>query len=958
VGHVNINSLRNKTQEISQLLHDNNFHVLAISETHLDDSVLDGALHVGDYTVLRKDRNNRGGGVALFINSNIPHKRRADLEINGIELLWTEIHLPYVQPILIGCLYRPPSAKAEYLNTIVQSLETVSNGDKEVMILGDFNIDWSSDTCTMKQRLNLELSSLNLTQMVKDPTRICTNVNGTETSSCIDLLFTNRPDLFTCAKSSPLGCTDHNLVYITRKTKPPKGQPTITHKRSYKKFNQLKFLQDISEVPWHLVSNEQDVNDALHCFMTLFTQVVDEHAPVRKSTVRSSPAQWVDGDLRELMTLRDDAKKEAQASGLSSDYMVYKRLRNVVVRENRKKKKAHYRELLDTHSCNGDTKKLWRVINGILGRNTCDTPKFIETNGKILTKPKDIADHFNEYFVNKVLRLTQGDEPDITRITAPIDKYIMKSNECSFSFQRVTVHYVHELLTYLPQCYSTGFDNIDNTLLRISADHIATPLCHIFNSSIEQEIFPTQWKSAKVLPLIKNKALPLNGPNSRPISLLPAISKLMEKICKDQIQSYLVSNNILSDRQHAYKMHHSTASALVQMTDRWREEVDKGNLVGAVLLDFSAAFDVVNHKVLLAKLKSYGFVQSAVNWVNSYLTDRTQAVSVNGGVSSHRKCLSGVPQGSCLGPLLFCIYTNDLPTAITHCNIELYADDSTPSASGPNVSMIQNTLQAELNHIWDWVQANKLVLNVEKTKSILMGSRHRLRSNPELQLSLNGKRIEQVFQAKLLGFIIDQYLTWTQQADKVLNRMTGSLAMLKRSRHLIVDGPLKMVTQALVLSHLDYCACLLSACPQTSLNKLQILQNRAARLILNARYNENIDYMHSKLQWPTVKERLYTGTLSMFNKLLVSKEPRAMYSRLENISSRHEHSTRLATSGGFRLPKPRTAALTRTFLYRCTKSYNTFPPQMKATSPSIFKTHIVNWIRTKINTNKPLQDWW
>ncbi|KAI8517737.1 hypothetical protein Bbelb_037540 [Branchiostoma belcheri] len=293
----------------------------------------------------------------------------------------------------------------------------------------------------------------------------------------------------------------------------------------------------------------------------------------------------------------------------------------------------------------------------------------------------------------------------------------------------VTERQLCEILKALPQTKTTGYDNIDNTLLRLCADHIARPLCHIVNCSLRQGLFPSQWKKAKVIPLIKNKSAPLNGPNSRPISLLPAISKVVERIVQKQIQGYLLFNNIISDCQHAYKKHHSTSSALIEMTDHWLAEVDKGNMVAAVLLDFSAAFDIVDHDILLAKLEGYGFNTLAVSWISSYLRDREQAVFINGDFSTYNKTKCGVPQGSCLGPLLFCLYTNDLATITEKASLVMYADDTTPFVAAPSVAEIKQVLQPELTRIWRWVETNRLVLNVGKTKSILIGSHHKLKQN-------------------------------------------------------------------------------------------------------------------------------------------------------------------------------------------------------------------------------------
>ncbi|KAI8486489.1 hypothetical protein Bbelb_357240 [Branchiostoma belcheri] len=190
-------------------------------------------------------------------------------------------------------------------------------------------------------------------------------------------------------------------------------------------------------------------------------------------------------------------------------------------------------------------------------------------------------------------------------------------------------------------------------------------------------------------------------------------------------------------------------------------------MVAAVLLDFSAAFDIVDHDILLAKLEGYGFNTLAVSWISSYLRDREQAVFINGDFSTYNKTKCGVPQGSCLGPLLFCLYTNDLATITEKANLVMYADDTTPFVAAPSVAEIKKVLQLELTRIWSWVETNRLVLNVGKTKSILIGSHHKLKQKPELNLSVAGKHITQVCQADLLGFTVDQHLSWGQHVRKI-----------------------------------------------------------------------------------------------------------------------------------------------------------------------------------------------
>ena len=201
------------------------------------------------------------------------------------------------------------------------------------------------------------------------------------------------------------------------------------------------------------------------------------------------------------------------------------------------------------------------------------------------------------------------------------------------------------------------------------------------------------WKMCKVVPIPQNKKMPFSGSKSRPISLLPILGKIMERIVYEQIQSYFLNDDLITHFQHAYRGKHSTATALTQMVDDWFKDMDERKTIGVVMLDFTAAFDIIDHNLLLKKLEYYGFSRTALLWMESYLTDRKQLVYFNGSFSKERVVEHGVPQGSCLGPLLYTIFTNDLPSVLDKASISMFADDSTIYLAGTDIGDLNIKLQ-------------------------------------------------------------------------------------------------------------------------------------------------------------------------------------------------------------------------------------------------------------------------
>ncbi len=396
----------------------------------------------------------------------------------------------------------------------------------------------------------------------------------------------------------------------------------------------------------------------------------------------------------------------------------------------------------------------------------------------------------------------------------------------------------------------------------------------------------------------------------------------MERVIFEQIMNYLSLNNLITDFQHAYRKGHSTTSALTQMTDDWLREIDRKKLVGVVMLDFSAAFDLIDHNLLLKKLECYGFEVSSLSFLRSYLTDRTQTVFFNGCFSEENAVSCGVPQGSCLGPLLYTIYTNDLPLVLRNANIGMYADDSTIYTSALTNGELNLVLREELKAVVDWINCNKLVLNVSKTNCMVIGSYHSISKNPQLHLKIKEVSINQVQETKLLGVVIDDKLTWKTHINKIVNKMGNGISVIRRCKAYLTPKSTRLIMQALILSNLDYCPVVWSNATADIINKLQKVQNRAGRIVLGSDLRTNVLKMHRNLGWLMVGDRLLYSLLIFVRNVSTSKTPHVLHKELQYSSDNHSYTTRHAVSGKFSLPEIKTNYGKRTAMYRAMHAWN------------------------------------
>ena len=310
----------------------------------------------------------------------------------------------------------------------------------------------------------------------------------------------------------------------------------------------------------------------------------------------------------------------------------------------------------------------------------------------------------------------------------------MQDRRYSFSPKPISTEQVLGIIKALKNSKSTGLDNLDTYIVKLVTPIILPALTHVINLSIRDGDFPSIWKKSKVVPLLK-KGDALNPKNYRPVALLPIFSKILERVFFAQLVDYLEENKLLHPNHHGSRRSHSTTSALLQMFDTWLQEVEEDNMVGVMMIDLSAAFDMVDHDLLLENLKLHGLDSNAIQWIQSYLADRSQTVCVDGCLSPLLNIQCGVPQGSVLGPLLYILFTNDLPEVIhdehvvppsstalnMHCppcgSLVNYVDDGTYNFASKDPQELASTLTCNYKIIINYMESNKLVINADKTHS-------------------------------------------------------------------------------------------------------------------------------------------------------------------------------------------------------------------------------------------------
>ena len=610
-----------------------------------------------------------GGGVSIFIRSGLAFKRRDDLCVmsDNMECLFVELHSSSTdlkKSIVVGVVYRPPNTPInEFVDILEPKLSLIKRESKICYLTGDFNINLLNIN-VHNPTLNFieSMYSYSYIPLISKPTRVCGNSSESQSVSLIDNIFCNNVHLCDSIQGIMYtGISDHFPVFsITQTATSIRQDDSRSLQRKITQSNIDTFVGKLRESEWIDVMGNQNAQNAFTVFHEKLTTLYGTSFPLeRKSSKYKDRKPWLSAGLKKCIKVKNKLFLRKVKNPTLTNIQVYKRYKNNLKEVLLSAERSHYDSVLLRYK--GDMKKAWTVVKEVINKSKkkSSSDRFI-IRGNQITDPVEICQEFNKFFV------------DVGASTA---RNIPSSNEDPISF--ITGNYpmsmvvdltdVNEITNIVKSLKnsSPGWDSFPVKILKAALPQLINPLLHVTNLSLQQGIFPNELKKARVIPLFKGGDQMLFT-NYRPISVLPALSKLYERLMYNRIESYIERQSILSNSQFGFRPKHGPNLALIAAIDKVLQAQEKNNFVMGVFLDFSKAFDTVSHDILLRKLYRYGVRGLALNWLESYLSNRCQFVQYEGASSEYEFVSCGVPQGSILGTLLFLIYINDI---VNRCQI-------------------------------------------------------------------------------------------------------------------------------------------------------------------------------------------------------------------------------------------------------------------------------------------------
>ena len=915
---INFNSIWNKIHVFASAMAEDDIDIIFATETHLNGEK-DAELELGEYNLYRRDRPVTGkpsGGVMIGIKKTLDSElvSKGDLA----ETIFCKINQKGKPPLIVACAYRPTDNNSELSAAIAKDILDSRSKFKtsDFYMGGDLNLPGTNwETSERGKGYNKEIyedildacNDAGLSQTVDEPTR---------KKNILDVFLTNNP-LRVTKTTVVSGLSDHEAVRINISLRLNRKKVAKRLIRLWKKVDLGSIKRDTRAFATLFTASHKITDPVDHlwkCVKKHLDLLIELHVPSKFSSSKLHKP-WINTETKRLIRQKQRWYSKAKFSDLEKDWTKYAEIKKLAQKVCRKTQNSYIQDLI---SDDKDNKKFWSHVRSKQKDSTGIAD--LRSGETLIQNPREKANIFNTFFC----QVFSTPDPHYLENVVPEPKHHMPHI-------KVKKAGVLKLLENLKPNKATGPDGIPGNLLRMCASELASVFTLLFQASLDQGAVPSDWKLANIVPVFK-KGDKAKAQNYRPISLTSISSKILEHIIHSSIMDHFEKHSMLNSFQHGFRQRHSCETQLITTIRDFANGLNSKSQIDAILLDFAKAFDKVDHDRLMTKLSVMGIGDSLHQWIRSFLSNRSQSVLVDGETSSPAAVLSGVPQGTVLGPLLFLVYINDISDKLSPGTvIRLFADDSLIYRIIRNATDAE-ILQKDLKSLETWAKANKMEFHPDKCQVLRITNRHK----PVVSsYNIYNVTLAVVESAKYLGVIIDNKLSWSAQISAACRKSSSTLAFLRRNFYFCPRHVKERCVSTLVRPTLEYGCSVWDPHHQNQIDDLEKVQRRAARFVTG---NYTMEHGNTKknldlLNWPPLASRRTRAKLHLLHRAQ-SKSIELPLDDLVWEVSPPKTRNRTNTKLNFPIPHSTVDSHKFSFFPNTIRSWNKLPEHIKA-NPSL-----------------------
>ena len=935
--------------------------------------------------------------IVLLVRNGINFEVLKNHMDNDIATIWIKTGRTKKQSVVIGGIYREfttlgqqedlltwqekKSKQERRWNRVLKRWKEIGRKYK-CFVIGDINLDYLKWQLPDQSVSNMVLATQEaienegFVQLISKFTRSWRN----QEDSLLDHIWSNSSNRILRHFNESRYESDHNVIGMSIASKDVITGGHNMRRRSWKTFCKTSFIDKIKSADWSSVLTETNVTIANSQFESIYCDILNSEAPMVTIQARTKYNKWISARTKEEMKIRDLAREKAKVTNCDIDWNYFRYMRNLCTKSQKQDKAAYLKATYQRLEDEKDTTNIFGTTRELLGIVRAGPPSCFMVAGIAIRKQRDLAEAQMSYYTNKIIEVRESlpkvNQDPLKYLREAFKRWRPTNGKPKFYLKTVTNFEVFKMINNLKNSHAFGRDEIDGASLKLVAPVLAPIIGHLINLSLGTSTVPMKWKVSRILPLLKSRDCDIFNPKSyRPVAQIPLICKLTERHIQTQVLTYLEDTGQLASNHHAYRSRTSTTTALIQLMDLIATGADYNHISAALSIDLSAAFDTVNHSILLEKLEYYGFDTATLDWFRSYLIDRSAYVVIGSANSTPTTTFCGIPQGSVIGPLLYLLFVNELPSIVNemycgedihqdttklfggHClkcgTMPVFADDCQFIFTSNSRRKNQERIEEMFIKIRDFLNSNGLLMNESKT-GIMEYMTHQKRSKlagvpPELtgserimdaagNVSLQDKLLTETKFSRFLGLNIANNLTWESHLltgkRPLLPGLRSQIGMLSKLKNSLSLKLRLLLANSLILSILNYAISIWGNSNSTQTKKVQVVINTAARFATGLPRSTRQSTLMESCRWLTMDELTdYHSYIQMW-KAVKWNCPEYLKDKLQSLPD-----NKISTS------RPRLKITASAFRWSTVHKWNNLPDHLRAEmSITKFKTCTKRWI--------------